>query len=313
MIELTSRNLFCKTSYVIDQIVAKTQKVQPVLITGYWRSGTTWVQNVLAAGIGAKTLFEPLEPNTLLPLYNGRIKEVAPYVPLSFDVLSKDDLRFLDLAFAGISPKYQQFNYLSRVNLQEAFRHNVVVKLVRGQYISGDLKERYNLSNVLHVSRHPMAVTYSMLRTDWEWSIHEADFAQLYAKEHDMPLPDDKQAILDTLLRFNNQPPECKIAATWALAEKYTEEQSHTRVFRYEDLVTHPERQFQAMAQQIGHALTLPNNISAASVVTAKDRTHIDTESRLHSWRDKLDSQKQSNIRSVLRELWPDIEQHWEL
>ncbi len=33
-----------------------------VLVSGFWRSGTTWVQECLAESLGAKTIFEPLSP-----------------------------------------------------------------------------------------------------------------------------------------------------------------------------------------------------------------------------------------------------------
>ncbi|GAL11910.1 hypothetical protein JCM19233_2900 [Vibrio astriarenae] len=313
MIELTSRNLFCKTSYVIDRIIAQTQRTRPVLLTGYWRSGTTWVQDVLAAGINAKTLFEPLEPNTRLPIYQGKVQDVASYVPLSFDVLAKEDLHYLDLAFAGVSPRHQCFNYLSRETLKQAFRHDVVVKLVRGHYLSAELKERYNLSKVMHISRHPMAVTYSMLRTDWEWNMGDVDFSELYARERNMTLSKTQQEILDTLLRFNHQAPECKIAATWALSERFMAQQDHTSPFRYETLLTQPEAEFTRMANELGHHFTMPNNVNSPTVVSAQDRTNIDMSSRLNSWRTKLDPDTQNNIRSVLRELWPEIDQHWEL
>ncbi|MDR9828620.1 sulfotransferase [Vibrio sp. FNV 38] len=313
MIELTSRNIFCKTSYVIDRIVAQTQQVRPILITGYWRSGTTWVQDVLSAGIGAKTMFEPLEPATLLPIYEGQEIEAASYMPLSFEVMSKQDLHFLDLAFAGVSPKYQKFNYLSRKSLQEAFRHNVVVKLVRGQYISDALRDRYNLSNVIHVSRHPMAVNYSMLRADWQWSIQNINFADLYHREKALTLPKEHQEVFETLLRFNDQAPECKIAATWALSEKYMVKQPYTVPFRYEDLLTNPHIEFAKMAQAVGHNMAESVDFTTPSVVTAQDRTNIDIASRLNSWQSKLDEKTQANIRSVLRELWVDIDQHWEL
>src|ERR1700744_1192686 len=36
---------------------------KPVLfVSGFWRSGTTWLQEYLASGFHAKTIFEPLSP-----------------------------------------------------------------------------------------------------------------------------------------------------------------------------------------------------------------------------------------------------------
>ena len=47
----------------IDRGLAALGIARPLLIvSGFWRSGTTWLQECLAESLGAKTVFEPLSP-----------------------------------------------------------------------------------------------------------------------------------------------------------------------------------------------------------------------------------------------------------
>ncbi|PMJ99781.1 sulfotransferase [Vibrio sp. 10N.261.55.A7] len=311
--QFTSKELMCKTSYVIDHVVARTQKTTPILVSGFWRSGTTWVQEVLAQAIHAKTLFEPLDPSSFLPLHDGRPIESSSHIPLTSDILSTEDLKLLDRSFSGISPKRSGFNYLCRNSLSEALRGKVVIKLVRGQFLIPFLVDRYELSTVLHVSRHPMAVAYSMLRTNWKWHIKDVDYQQIYSKEQHVELPTVQAQILDSLLHFKAETPERKIAALWALSERFTYEQDHVKGFKYEELLRDPSKGFSDMALAAGQPIVGAIESSKATAVTESDRTNIDMSARLNSWQEKLSHQQQSDIRSVLLEIWPEVTQQWEL
>ena len=48
---------------VVDWTLARLNVARPVvLVSGFWRSGTTWMQECLAEALAAKTVFEPLSP-----------------------------------------------------------------------------------------------------------------------------------------------------------------------------------------------------------------------------------------------------------
>ncbi|WGV98436.1 sulfotransferase [Vibrio sp. YMD68] len=311
--QLTSRELMCKTSYVLDHLIARTNDTTPILISGFWRSGTTWVQEVLAQSIGAKTLFEPLDPSSFLPLHDGCPVESSAHIPLFQDVFNTEDLRLLDLSFSGISPKRSGFNYLCRRSLSESLRKKVVIKLVRGQFLIPFLADRYALSTVLHISRHPMAVAYSMLRTNWKWHIKDVDFGQIYAKESQLELPHTQREIFGTLLSFRNETPERKIAALWALSERFAYEQEHVKGFKYESLLQNPISGFTEIANTINQPIIADIKSDKATVVSESDRTNIDMSTRLNSWQTKLTAQQQSDIKAVLMEIWPDVIDQWAL
>ncbi|MGC9400799.1 sulfotransferase [Vibrio genomosp. F10 str. 9ZC157] len=311
--QLTSRELMCKTSYVLDHLIARTHNTTPILISGFWRSGTTWVQEVLAQSIGAKTLFEPLDPSSFLPLHDGCSAESSAHIPLFHDVLNAEDLRLLDLSFSGISPKRSGFNYLCRKSLSESLRKKVVIKLVRGQFLIPFLADRYDLSTVVHISRHPMAVAYSMLRTNWKWHIKDVDYAQIYLKESRLQLPQTQKAIFDSLLSFRSETPERKIAALWALSERFAYEQEHVKGFKYESLLQNPITGFTEMANTINQPIIAKIESGKATVVSESDRTNIDMSTRLNSWQTKLTTQQQADIKAVLLELWPGVTEQWAL
>ncbi|USD43117.1 sulfotransferase [Vibrio sp. SCSIO 43135] len=311
--KLTSRNFFCKTSYLLDHVVARTQQTTPILISGFWRSGTTWVQEVMAQTITAKTMFEPLAPNTFLPLHHGLPVKSSAYLPLTSKVLTAEDLRLLDLSFSGVAPRRSNFNYLCRKTLQETLNRRVVVKLVRGQFLLPFLSERYDLPMVLHVSRHPMAVAFSMLRTNWAWNINEVDYSETYFREAKTELTVEQQDILNTLMEFSHETPERKVAALWALSEQFAYQQDCVRGFKYEELLQDPHTGFTAMANAVNQPVSGPIEAGKATAVTEADRKNIDTSARLHSWKEKLSVRQQNEIRSVLIDIWPEVTNQWEL
>jgi len=58
--ELIVRNVQSKIFYPIN--LWESQKIdisKCIVVNGFWRSGTTWLQDTLSAAINAKAVFEP--------------------------------------------------------------------------------------------------------------------------------------------------------------------------------------------------------------------------------------------------------------
>jgi hypothetical protein len=285
----------------------------PVLITGFWRSGTTWVQEVIAEALGAKTLFEPFSPKANPPFHRPAsglqcdMPHREAFIPLDVASFNEQDLKFLDAIFAGVCPA--RFAFLCRTSVYESFRRRAVVKLVRGQFVLPYLLERYPIRAV-HVTRHPCAVVASLLNTDWDWSFGEVRFANLWPHSETLgsPLKDE----VAKLIGYDERPADERIAAYWAFTEKQVAKLQHERLLKveYEPLVVGGRERFNAILDFLGGG-SLDMDLDRNSVVTVSNRLNISTSARTDSWRNTLPLETQDRIEDIIAAIWPEGAEHW--
>jgi len=309
--DLSNKNLQCKLWFILDFMLQSRVSKPPIILSGFWRSGTTWIQQVIAESICAKTQFEPLEPNALLPLHGGANFDLiqGAYIPLTWDVFSEKDCRFLDLAFKGVSPKRSGFNYLARTSFKECFSDRVVVKFVRAQFILPVLMQRYGAQGVIHISRHPMAVIQSLMNAKWEWDFADIDLSDLYWRENELSIC----PLWEELKVYKNAPKEEKIAALWALSEREVRQSENIFFVKYEELLKEPDIGFANLLKTLGLQVHKEVDYSKDSPVTALNRVGASLEERLNSWRTNMPHDTQIKVRAVLRNLWPEVDNEWEL
>ena len=280
-----------------------------ILINGFWRSGTTWVQQVLAKAYGAKTIFEPLSPSSQFPLQKRVFGSATPavwresFLPLSPEVFTPEDVRYLDLTFAGCCPTRSTFPYLCRKSVTECFNRRLVIKFVRAHCLLGYMAERYNVTPI-HVTRHPCAVVASFALSDWTWNFSQVDFCQLYPDSQPFEDPRAKEQI-HVLHEYSNSSATAKLTALWALMERRVAETPGVVSARYEDLVRNPEQEFPRLAGRVGATLRNPLETGEDSPVTVAQRKGIDIEQRLTSWKHELCFEVQESVRSIVEDIWP--------
>lgn len=297
--------------YTLDTITAKTGPITPVIVSGFWRSGTTWLQELTAQAIGAKTIFEPFDLDSFMPFLSGKDVTYRGYIPPSFDVFSPQDRQALDRAFAGISPCRSGFNYLCRTGYGETRKRTVVVKFVRGQLVLADLIAAYTPKASLHVARHPMAVVRSMLKANWNWSFDDIDFTSFYGTKSKTETPATESLYQMSQTAHLNT--ACKVAALWAITERAVRETPQVTFCTYEDLVSAPETAFPALLGRAGLAIKKMPDFYKDSPVTVSDRKGISTQDRLHAWRKDFTAQELAEIRAVIKDNWPDVDDIWDL
>jgi hypothetical protein len=280
-----------------------------ILINGFWRSGTTWVQQVLARSYAAKTIFEPLAPSSQFPLQKRLFGSATPtawresFLPLSPELLKPEDVSYLDLAFAGCSPTRSKFPYLCRKSVAECFSRRLVIKCVRAHCLLGYMAERYDVIPI-HVSRHPCAVVASFTASDWTWNFDQVDFSHLYpdSQPFEDARAEEERQVLHT---YSASPMTSKTAALWALMERRATETPGVVSIRYEDLARNPEQEFRALGRKAGFALCKPLETDEDSPVTFSKRKGTEIEHRLTSWKHELPLEEQNSVRSVVEKIWP--------
>ncbi|MGJ8583290.1 MAG: sulfotransferase [Marinosulfonomonas sp.] len=297
--------------FMLDHCVAATGNVSPVIVSGFWRSGTTWLQQLVADAMDAKTIFEPLDPSTNPATVLGQGEDCRADIPFSPAELSNEDWHALDLAFQGISPNRSGFNYLCRRNYTEALRRQVVVKFVRSQMIFEALQDRYQPIASVHLSRHPMAVIKSMEKTDWSWSFDDIDPARRYGQTP--PLAQSVAKDIAALKRDGHRQIYQKVAALWAITEKAMQAAPNVTSCKYEALVLDPETEFPALMRRAGLRIKNPVDFTANSPVTVSGRKNISTRDRLYSLCAYFSDAQQHEIATILRAYWPEVDDHWDL
>lgn len=207
------------TARGIDQGLGALHLARPVLlVSGFWRSGTTWLQECLAVALGAKTVFEPLSP-----MEACRSAELSRRYPDDGEDLRQATIpgpwpvedaswAYLDHACAGrLATEYLMS---CRRDMSESFRRAIVVKDVRLQANLPGFHSRYR-TPVVHVRRHPCAVVASLIAANWHWSFERAPLAALLPRLG-IALSDAERA---QALRFDTDALE-RIAAYWAVTER---------------------------------------------------------------------------------------------
>ena len=219
----------------LDKAMAAAGLVKPiVLISGFWRSGTTWVQECIASAVGAKTVFEPLSPKIparkkaleATGLHGDALLECA--IPSS---LNEDDAvwTYLDRAFNAVDTDV--FGLTCRRSVRESLRHAIVVKCVRLQFNLTQVHLRYGLP-VIHIQRRPVDAVTSLLRAHWYWTLNDVSLAEIFPERGAELAPFDLNAV-------------SRASAIWAITEREAFRslagQAWAKVVQYENMLVAPQ------------------------------------------------------------------------
>ncbi len=232
-------------SGVVDAALAGSGLSRPiVLVSGFWRSGTTWLQESLVEGLSAKSIFEPLSPQE--PRRRAALQQ---HFPDDEDALQA----FIPGPLPEASPVWRALDHACRGrvggpfllscrgSVAEATRRAIVVKDVRLHHNLATFHRRFRMP-VVHIRRHPCAVVASLRAADWHWSFSRVRLADLG------PVPEDVLVYdTDDLSRM---------AAYWAFVESRASlsltGQAWAQVLSYEALAADPAPVFAALCRRLG-------------------------------------------------------------
>lgn len=227
-----------------------------LIISGFWRSGTTISQDIFSEVLKAKPYFEPFEPG--LPGqaryvfdfarchgldYNDRpfVALLMPHVKERSNGTSDGLWQYLDsIVLGGFSHAGLLRN---RKTLLEGLRRNKCVKFVRAHFILKALWERYNIP-IVHIRRHPFSVVASLVKVKhWNQNGFEAiDIHKLL--QLNLSTTDSSSFLFESL---NKLPADLnkiqKISAYWCVAEIVAERaiksiQNGAKIVQFESLMS---------------------------------------------------------------------------
>ncbi len=235
---------------------------ETLVVSGFWRSGTTWLQETLRDVLRAKTLFEPLCP--LAPglrrvhRANGVGDESFEFLRLYMPYCGTRTLEGpLREVFQGFLRAEVGGAWVRRfrAGLTESLRPRVVVKLVTAPLCLRAAQNTFGMPAV-HVTRDPRAIVASIRKTRWTWLFDHLSLAgQLLAEG------DGRAEVFgrwsEEILEYDRAGAVERVVAYWALTEtvlleSYAGFGGRVVFTSYERLVRERERAYSAMLDSLG-------------------------------------------------------------
>jgi len=300
-----------------------------ILINGFWRSGTTWLQESLEKMLGARSVFEPLNYHSLeaynsprqfslkrsLPEFSPPRYDYAfanlfmPYAPDSLATFPKTR-RVVDAALRGqlIMRMYGD----RRKTLSDCLTLTVVTKFTRAAMCMNAIAHDFAVP-IVHVHRDPRGVIASIQSLDGG---HFADdsFNQLSLVDQFLRVKDGRyqyfrqwQSDIETLEKSSVIG---RIAAYFCLTERFIEDTvifnpSLKRVMiRYEDLVLSQGQAFNDLIAALGFTsvdTALDADRPSITDWNNQQQQRRSTKDRLLSWKGKLSDYDQALIAEVAK------------
>jgi hypothetical protein len=294
------------TSIGLMDYISASKLSDTLLINGFWRSGTTWLQQTFVDAMDAKSLFEPFSPSAghrwgqLSTRANTASQNV--YVPLSANCLTARDRIKLNLAFKGVGT--HGYTHFLRKEDSRTWSRNLVVKSTRLGFILDEISDQYQVP-VVHIRRNPAAIFASFKDTDWAWRFQDFRLSQNYSIE-DFTKGTREYDRADILLRYDKTPVE-RLAALWSLSERSAQKSFVTgraHLVRYEDLVL--VAQGPSILNKLNIASVNFASNDAASPVTTLGREKLTPFERQNDWQTRLSRPEIECIRSIANDLFPE-------
>jgi hypothetical protein len=300
------------------------------IIAGSGRSGTTWVQDVIAETNGLRPIFEPLHPQVIRAAapYSGHyIMPDANEQGLAdlFDSIAIGDLKSIWTDYRiqpnNLLPRARMLHSLGAwsgfvtrwrgaIGQYRRYRPmrdfpDVIVKLIRGNLMLSWLRNHYD-ARIIYVVRHPGAVIESRLRIhDRSW-----DSEPLLAKFRDPNVLGHLYERYAQLLNRQLNPVEAQ-ALIWCIENQLpleeAEEGKYTLVF-YEHLVKNSEREW----ARITESLALKINPFGHKIVDKPSQQatlhrHRNKNNIAKNWLDRLSQSQIDSLENVLVELGVEV------
>lgn len=291
---------------------AAVNPCKTVVVTGFWRSGTTWMLEALSRSLGAKPIFEPLKPDTtgyhkyVARQYFGEDESRDAFMPFCTGSLSRQPalrahlVRSLTGAVPGVFVRATQFsirqsetpdsekafrNILSK--LRDSFRTRVLTKFTRAHLLIPRLQTEFG-PTVIHIRRDPRAVVESLSRQAWARWVNSISL-----EDHLIRVEDGRRDVFsqwrDQIRRCDRAGPVARVAGYWALVEWYVNRFANGDevVLQFERIVEADEYLCEKLSPLTGFHVSEED-----LAVESKTSVEKSKEQRLFGWKERLSTEE---------------------
>ena len=284
------------------------------MISGFWRSGTTWLEEALREILNAKTLFEPCDP---LAREMQAVHQSAGVAGNSYESL-RLFMPYAHTATLESAPLREMFgralrsqswgSWLRRFRsgLSESLKPRLVVKFVRAQLCLRAAQNTFGMP-VLHVYRDPRAVIASVRKTRWHWLFDHLSLREQLLDPRD-GRADYFERWRDAILEYDRADAVARLAAYWALSEAYLRDSYRDEPARfvcvgYEKLVQQREGLFAELLEKL-KLRPWSERFAVSqrdSTTTSQPQRGVPVGERVGGWRKVLSSAEIAMIESVMQ------------
>ena len=304
-------------AYQVD--LAMARRVDPhetLVVSGFWRSGTTWLQNGLAEILRAKMVFEPFQNynREMEPVYALAGTSLAepltnmfmPYVPAG----APADHPVFSLVEKALSSRLRhRYSRVYRPGLLDSFRPRVLVKFTRAALSLRAIQDHFQVP-VLHIRRDPRAVVASVI---YKTNRMGGNFKDNFNLEKNLLGMSDGRAdvfsaFAPQIRGFRGKPLAIRIAAYWALTERTLSDSYHgelpprTRMIQYEAIAPDPARIIPGLLQDLGYPEPDPKRLSVLDANSKTTRGDQTRQEQLSGWKQILPSGESAEIAAIARD-----------
>jgi len=298
---------------LIDRLYGEKLSVKDsFVITGFWRSGTTWLQCAIAEAVQGRSVFEPFhwKVEEYLDLVNAHLRPpttvrsyLKAFMPYCSD-FEKDEA--LCSFIQGVMTGSVRASWLHRGRSIMLFPppSRAVVKFVRGQLIQPAYRcDKYPA--LIHMRRDPRAVLASLLRDNWGRWMHNLSLRDQLLR------PDDGRAKYfsrwtEDIEKADRDTFPVRAATYWALTERFVSDQglpeSGGVLIRYEEACLERDEYLnQVLSTMLPDDCPIkPKHLGGDSPTTQNGRSSV-VEDRIYGWKDELTTAQIEDVESVVR------------
>lgn len=309
-----------RLAHYVDRMVSVgTDPSRSLVVSGFWRSGTTWLQESLALLLGAKTVFEPF--HFKVPAARALLSRSQPVVrsepflelhmPYCGDRELSGELRSL---FAGAlrGTLAGRGTRLLRTDARECLRSRIVVKLVRGHLCLRAAQQTFGMP-IIHVYRDPRGVVASVMQTGWDWLFDHLRLVEQLLEPRDGRAGAFEQW-RDAIEEYDDKDKVARLAAYWAITERFLRDSLQASTastaggclfLSYEDLCRRREDFLLETVARLGFATPATPGRRAVldreSLSTSESRRGATLDDRILGWKKQLSAAQSSLIADIAR------------
>jgi len=265
-------------------IFVERKQAKPVAVTGFTRSGTTFIADLIAACLGWRMVHEPLNSTISCGPVSIRNRDSRAHVTGSLK--SREEIRQI---FNGKFTGCRATNHGWRL-----FYSGRIVKIVRGNFYLDVILEELPELRLVHVLRHPCACVASRLALKWD------------VPDLSICIQDISDELTDEQFRFysGETPKHVRMAATWCLDNKMAlaavASCARAMTVSFEQLVSDPESMTMRILNHIvpGHSIGV-ERIERENLLLRPPHG-FDPLRVTQGWRNKLSIKEKSDIAAVV-------------